>query len=260
MRGLKGYRSFWMMLCSSRISTSASPASSLSPLIILDNQTYALCPPASCFVFDDVAYCKCDVEFGDSISETLRYDTRKDVCTVNAEGAASGTYMVSTFNVPESVLLSNPNADQAIYTCRSGSNGAYAQCDGGICFTNTEGQSFAGFDEPLAKNEIICSCPITEQNPNNPVGYQVLGPWPCDNKFFKNCSRAFANNDTGSTLHVGAPTGTPPSWPSSSLARTHMYTSAPCHPIERDTGTYGGSFDMMIVPETANMPYMSECM
>src|SRR5215831_220339 len=61
----------------------SSPASSSSPLIILDNQTYALCPPASCFVYNDVAYCACDVEFGDSISETLAFDNGKDVCTAN---------------------------------------------------------------------------------------------------------------------------------------------------------------------------------
>jgi hypothetical protein len=46
----------------SPVPTCSSPASSSSPLIILDNQTYALCPPASCFVYNDVAYCACDVE------------------------------------------------------------------------------------------------------------------------------------------------------------------------------------------------------
>jgi hypothetical protein len=40
-------------------------------------------------------------------------------------------------------------------------DGAYAKCDGGICFTSTEGKSFPGFDEPLKKDQIICSCPIT---------------------------------------------------------------------------------------------------
>ena len=186
--------------------TCSSPASSSSPLIILDNQTYALCPPASCFVYNDVAYCACDVEFGDSISETLAFDNGKDVCTVNKEGAKNGTFVVSTFSVPESVLK---GGDQAIYTCPSGSNGAYAQCDGAICFTNTEGQSFPGFDEPLAKNQIICSCPITTQRPKEPVGYQILGPYPCERSFFENCKKQTANSNTGSTLYVGAPTGTP---------------------------------------------------
>jgi hypothetical protein len=84
----------------------------------------------------------------------------------------------------------------------------YAQCDGGICFKSTQGQSFPGFDEPLAKDEIICSCPITQQNPADPVGYQIAGPYPCQQSFFQNCSSALANNNTGSTLFVGAPTGT----------------------------------------------------
>jgi len=118
-------------------------------------------------------------------------------------------YMVSTFSVPDSVL--KPNGDQAIYTCPGGSDGAYAQCDGGICFKNTQGKSFPGFDEPLAKDEIICSCPITEQNPHSPVGYQIAGPYPCQQSFFDNCKSTTANSKpppTGSTLYVGAPTGT----------------------------------------------------
>jgi hypothetical protein len=187
----------------SPVPTCSSPASSRSSFIILDNQTYALCAASSCFVFNEVAYCKCDVEFGDSISEKLAFDNGQDVCTVNREGVTNG-YMVSTFSPPHS----NPNV--AIYTCpgvppgRAGSNGAYAQCDGGICFKSTQGQSFPGFDEPLAKDEIICSCPITQE----PVSYQIAGPYPCQQSFFENCSSAVANNHTGSTLFVGAPTGT----------------------------------------------------
>jgi hypothetical protein len=183
----------------------SSPASSPSPFRILDNQTYALCAASSCFVFNEVAYCKCDVKFGDSISLKLAFDTGQNVCTVNEEGVANG-YMVSTFSVPDSVL--KPNGDQASYTCPGGSDGAYAQCDGGICFKNTQGKSFPGFDEPLAKDEIICSCPITEQHPPEPVGYQIVGPYPCQQSFFDNCKSTTANSNTGSTLHVGAPTGT----------------------------------------------------
>src|SRR5262249_11436337 len=115
----------------------------------------------------------------------------------------------------DSVLKSNPNADQAVYTCpgatpgRAGSNGAYAQCDGGICFKSTQGQSFPGFDvPPLAEDEIICSCPITVQSPRDQVGYQITGPFPCEQSFFDNCKRRTANKMTGSTLFVGAPTGT----------------------------------------------------
>jgi hypothetical protein len=172
-----------------------------------DNQTYALCAVASCFVFNQVAYCKCDVKFGDSISLPLEFDDGQDVCTVNAEGAANG-YMVSTFSVPDSIL--KPNGGQAIYTCPRTSDGAYAQCDGGICFTSSEGQSFNGFDEPLAKDQIICSCPITVQNPETArVGYQITGPYPCQKSFFENCNSTTANNKTGSTIYVGAPTGTP---------------------------------------------------
>jgi hypothetical protein len=184
----------------------SSPASAPSPFRILDNQTYALCAVASCFVFNEVAYCKCDVKTGDSISLALDYDDGKDVCTVNEEGASNGSYMVSTYSLPDSV---KPGGDQAIYTCPGAtSDGAYAQCDGGICATSLQGQSFPGFDEPLAKDQIICSCPITVHQKGAPVGYQIAGPYPCQQSFFENCKSATANNKTGSTLYVGAPTGT----------------------------------------------------
>ena len=60
----------------------------------------------------------------------------------------------------------------------------------------------------MAKDEIICSCPITKQNPADPVGYQIVGPYPCQQSFFDNCKSTTANSNTASTLYVGAPTGT----------------------------------------------------
>ena len=97
-------------------------------------------------------------------------------------------YMVSTFSVPDSVVA--PDGNQALYTCPAGtSNGAYAQCDGGLCFTSTEAQSFPGFSEPLTDGEIICSCPITVADPATArIGYQIAGPYPCQKSFFKNCA------------------------------------------------------------------------
>lgn len=184
----------------------SSPNSSTSPnpLRILDNQTYALCAVASCVVFNEVAYCKCDVKTSNSISLTLNFDD-ENVCTVNEEGAATGSYMVSTFSIPPSVL--KPHGDMASYNCPRTSDGAYAQCDGGICFTSTQGQPSPFSDEPLAKDEIICSCPITEHNPKSPVGYTITGPYPCQQSFFENCSSAVANSKTGSMLQVGSPPG-----------------------------------------------------
>ena len=174
---------------------------------ICRDQTYALCAVASCFVFDQVAYCKCDVEQGDSISLPFEFDGQ-DVCSVNAEGPANG-FMVSTFSLPASVV---EGGDQALYTCSAGTaDGSYAQCDGGLCFTSTEASpSFPGFDEPLAEGQIICSCPITTADPDQPsFGYQIAGPFPCEDSFFENCSSATANRRTGSTIPVGAPTGVP---------------------------------------------------
>jgi len=190
---------------------------------ICKDQTYALCAVASCFVFNGVAYCTCDIERGDSISLPFRYDRHKDVCTVNAEGAGNG-YMVSTFSLADSVVA--PGGDMAIYTCPGRiSSGAYAQCDGGICFRSTQGQSFPGSAKPLGPNQIICSCPVTMAEPPAPVGYQIAGPYPCRRSFFDNCSGRIANTRTGATIYVGAPTGT------ARLLTRLLYGSVP--PINR---------------------------
>jgi hypothetical protein len=169
-------------------------------------QTYALCAVASCFVFNGLSYCKCDVKTGDSISLPFNFDSGEDVCSVNSEGEGNG-YMVSTFSLPESVIA--PYGDKALYNCpASTSNGAYAQCDGGLCFTSTEGQSFAGFAEPLNEGQVICSCPTVVANPATALtGYQIAGPYPCESSFFANCDGATAHTNTGSTTYVGAPTG-----------------------------------------------------
>ncbi len=185
----------------------AATGSTSPKFTVCSGQTYALCATASCFVLDDVAYCKCDVESGDSISLSYSFGNGENVCSVNAEGAANG-YMVSTFSVPDSVIA--PNGNEALYTCpASTSNGAYAQCDGGLCFTGSEGQSFPGFSGPLTASEVICSCPITVADPATAlVGYQIAGPYPCQKSFFKNCWKKMANKHTGSQIYVGAPTGT----------------------------------------------------
>jgi hypothetical protein len=176
---------------------------------ICHDQTYALCAVASCFVFNGVAYCTCDVEHGDSISLPFNYDTGEDVCSVNAAGAGNG-YMVSTFSVPNSVIA--PRGDKALYTCPGAtSTGAYAQCDGGLCFQrSTQTQTFPPDSAtPLQPNQIICSCPITVADPGTDTfGYQIAGPYPCQRSFFENCSSQVSNDQTGTTIYVGAPTGT----------------------------------------------------
>ena len=157
-------------------------------------------------MLDGLAYCKCGVMSGDSISASDAFGNGQNICSVNAEGAENG-YMASTFSLPESVVA--PGGNQALYTCPANtSTGAYAQCDGALCFTSTEGQSFPGFDEPLTDGEIICSCPITVANPATAsVGYQIAGPYPCQKSFFKNCNSATASNKNGSQIYVGAPIG-----------------------------------------------------
>ncbi len=173
---------------------------------VCKNETYALCAAARCNVYDGVAYCQCDVKHGDSISLPFPMQNSGDVCSINAAGA-NNKYMISTYNLPESIA--SPQGGGAAYTCPSDGSGAYAQCDGGICFRSTEDTTFPGFDKPVRKGQIICSCPITQaKSGDDAQGYQILGPYPCDKSFFRYCKAATATSHTGSTIYVGAPIGT----------------------------------------------------
>ena len=173
---------------------------------VCKDQTYALCAAASCNVFDGVAYCQCDVKHGDSISLPFTMGAEEDVCSINAAGA-DNKYMVSTYSLPASIA--SPQGDRAVYTCQGEeATGAYAQCDGGLCFRSTEETTFPGFNKPVPKGQIVCSCPITQAPSGKSQSFQILGPYPCDKSFFKYCKSATANSDTGSTIYVGAPVGT----------------------------------------------------
>lgn len=176
-----------------------------SQIKICKSQTYALCAAARCNVYDGVAYCQCQVKSGNSISLTFNMGKR-DVCSVNAAGA-NNRYMVSTYSLPPEVVA--PHGNRAVYSCSGGpSQGAYAQCDGGLCFTSTENTTFPGFDKPVPKGQIICSCPVTTPTGSaRVVGHGILGPYPCQQSFFKYCHSDTANTNTGSTVYVGAPPG-----------------------------------------------------
>ena len=189
---------------------------------VCQNQTYALCASARCNVYDGVAYCQCEVKKGNSIS--LPFPMHKgDVCEVNAKGPIN-RYMVSTYSLPEELIA--PNGKRAIYHCGGGpSEGAYAQCDGGMCFASTEGKSFPGFDKPIPKGQIICACPITTASGAAVVvGHEIMGPYPCDKSYFKYCVSDVANTKTGSTIYVGAPIGT-------AAALTALLTGKPTPPL-----------------------------
>src|SRR2546423_7650963 len=72
------------------------------PFVICHNQQYALCAEGSCFVYNGVAYCECDIMNGDSVSLQLSYSSsagERNVCDVNRQGKTNG-YMVSTFSFP----------------------------------------------------------------------------------------------------------------------------------------------------------------
>lgn len=194
------------------------------PFVICEDQRYALCAAARCFVYNGVAYCECAIKKGDSISLQLDFMTRggeENVCDVNELGRRNG-YMVSTFSLPTDVIKGGRGA---IYTCPGPANAgdgvvapvAYGQCDGGLCFTSTVGQRFPGFGRRLRFDEIMCSCPIsTASTPgsSNALGYQVFGPYhptaPPGSRCDQNACRACSVPDptaNGSTIPVGAATG-----------------------------------------------------
>ncbi|HVA81131.1 MAG TPA: hypothetical protein VNF29_09410 [Candidatus Binataceae bacterium] len=201
-----------------------SAPSAATPFVVCNNQRYALCAEASCFIYDSVAYCKCDIKRGDSISLQLSYSSpqgQKNVCDVNQEGKHNG-YMVSTFSLPNNV---KKGGTAAVYTCPGTANAgsgvaapvAYGQCDGAICFTSSKGQRFPGFDGRLRHNEDICSCPISTDataGSSDSAGYQIFGPYDpsapagsrCDASACAACSVP-SPTDNGTTIPVGAPTG-----------------------------------------------------
>jgi hypothetical protein len=115
---------------------------------VCKNETYALCAAARCNVFDGVAYCQCDVKHGDSISLPFPMGKSADVCSINAAGA-DNKYMISTYSLPESIA--SPQAGRAVYTCSGDGSGAYAQCDGGICFRSTEETNVPGLRQARAE-------------------------------------------------------------------------------------------------------------
>ena len=169
--------------------------------VICRDQTYALCAGARCFVFNDVAYCGCDVRKGNSVSSPFNFDGGY-VCSVNAAGVNNG-YMVSTFSLPKQLVA--PSGDQALYVCPRTSRAAYAKCDGGICFTSTINDVPPGPDTPPGGKRIVCSCPV--EKANFLQGLEIIGPYPCQQKFFRNCDAAFATSDTGSILYDGTSIG-----------------------------------------------------
>lgn len=135
------------------------------PVMPLPDQKYALCAGAITFNFDGVTYARCAYFDGNSVSAKQNYKGG-NVQTVNSIGNAPGnkSFVVSTFSPPSP-------SEYAAYSCKQ--QGAYAQCDGGICFSSTIGNEFPGLGN-LSSNQIVCSCPINES-----ANYHVWGPASC---------------------------------------------------------------------------------
>jgi hypothetical protein len=214
-------------------SAASKPESGNGSLVIC-NQKYALCATAQCFYMNGVAYCKCNVEQGESISVSFDFDDNtQNVCDLLDQGLTNG-YTVSTFSLPEQVTKKyaaeypqkGGPPPLGLYTCARGSSkGPYAQCDGGVCFNSTTGTTFPGVG-PVGAGEIICSCPITQPHKVGPqVGYQITGPWQrangtacgandspsdcCSASYVEQfCNASYGSTiPTGAIIPVGAPTG-----------------------------------------------------
>src|SRR5689334_9043139 len=91
----------------------------------------------------------CPGQFGHGHQQ--RFD--ENVCSINAAGA-NNKYMVSTYSLPKQIA--SPQGGGWVYTCSSeNSDGAYAQCDGGLCFRSTKETTFPGFDKRVPKGQIM---------------------------------------------------------------------------------------------------------
>jgi hypothetical protein len=133
---------------------------------VCKDQTYALCAAAPCNVFDGVAYCQCDVKHGNSISLPFPMGKGEDVCSINAAGA-NNKYMVSTYSLPEQIA--SPQGGGGVYTCSNeNSDGAYAQCDGGLCFRSTEETTFPGFYKPVRRDKLFALARSPRPSPARP--------------------------------------------------------------------------------------------
>src|SRR4051794_5453835 len=98
------HRAGLLLLAISLLAVSAGKAAAQpEPPFVICHQPNALCATASCFVYDGVAYCQCDVERGRSLSLQLDYTTPTDetrnACDVGREGLANG-YLISTYSLP----------------------------------------------------------------------------------------------------------------------------------------------------------------
>jgi hypothetical protein len=199
----------------------------ICPVSSGDPNKYALCFTANCWTLDGVAYCKCDLKNGESISLPFRYredGEKKDVCDIFLSSVGNG-FTVSTYSPPRQMQKDyDPDKEElgppmALYDCPGarGFSGDYsAQCDGGLCFNSTSGTDFPGLGH-IEVDQIVCSCPPI---PNIPIGFQIAGPWLCDPgdpNVDGNCcdteyQEKFCYVDqvrrTGTELVVSAPTGT----------------------------------------------------
>ena len=192
---------------------------------VCKDQTYALCAAARCNVLDGVAYCQCEVKHGDSISLPFPMGKDEDVCSINAAGAAN-KYMVSTYSLPEAIVA--PHGDQAIYTCPGeSSDGAYAQCDGGVCFRSTEETTFPGLRQARA------------EGPNRLFLPHHSGQSGMPRKAIQSLGLTLATSPSSSTAKAPPPIARrvrrsmsapllarPRLWPSSSTAKSRRSTSA----------------------------------
>ena len=207
-----------MAIVSGTVAYAQVPYITEMPVTILPNQPYALCAGAIAWVFDNVAYANCMILNGNSISLTQSYpyvpatnQPAGDIQTVANQGAMSGTFKVSTYSPPDSVLGGpGKHPTLAVYTCPVRSTGSYAQCDGGICFTNTTGTTFPGLG-PIASHQIVCSCPVRTPS----VAYEIMAPTTSQGACLPNwestlCGvgeKPIQRVSNGTTLYIGAPLG-----------------------------------------------------
>ena len=163
------------------------------PMTVCKDQTYALCVVARCNAFACVAYCQCDVKSGNSISlvfqmgkghvRRLTLWPRKRVHGEHVQPARSDR------------CAARRSRDLQLPT------GRIRRCVRPVrrrAVLRQHGAYVLGFDGPVPKGQILCSCPITTGSiPSDVIGHQKSALYPREASFFQHSGKSDTSRAPG---------------------------------------------------------------
>ena len=170
---------------------------------ICKSQTYALCAAARCNVYDGVAYCQCQVKSGNSISLTFNMGKRDDVCSVNAAGAKN-QYMVSTYSLPAEIVAPQRKSC-GLHLLRRDVGGRLCPVRRWAMLPEHGEYHVPGLRQTRAEGADHLFLPGHDRRFRQRAGHQILGPYPCQQSFFKYCKSATSLTPTPARRSTSAP-------------------------------------------------------